>query len=382
MIFRTMIVGLAACLFSSTTFARFARPQLETVPIDRLVANMEKMAADKPKDARLRYNLARVHAMAYASKGDKASVQRGREASGVWFGFTPTFVPFGNVQKAKDAEAEKKAKAHLDKAVARYKQVVELDAKFAAAQLGLAWCIDQTGDKPAAIKAYRKAVEAGWAKESKRRGGPLGGHYITAEAGSYLKQLLDAEKDKEEIATIDKRRQELMRRPRPVTPIAVPLVDSLTAGDIIDRKASVAFDLDGTQLTQRWTWIKPNAAWLVYDMRGRGEITSGLQLFGSVTFWCFWQHGYEPLAALDNNGDGRLVGKELAHLALWHDANCDGRSDPGEVRSLAAHGIVALSCRAQLDNRPHCVAHSPAGVTYGDGSTRPTYDVVLERVGR
>ena len=113
MIFRTLVVGLAACLFSSTTFARFARPQLETVPIDRLVANMEKMAADKPKDARLRYNLARVHAMAYASKGDKASVQRGREASGVWFGFTPKFVPFGNVQKAKDAETEKKAKAHL-----------------------------------------------------------------------------------------------------------------------------------------------------------------------------------------------------------------------------------------------------------------------------
>ena len=377
-----MLAGLALGIFANTASARFLAPQLETVPIDRLVANMEKMVADSPKDGRLLYNLARVHAMAYASKGDKASVNRGRQRNGAWFGFTPKHVPFGDVTKAADADADKKAKAHLAKAVTRYQQAIKHSTNPAAAQLGLAWCIDQGGDKPAAIKAYRKALEAGWAKESERRGGPLGGHYITIEAGDYLKKLLDADKDKAEIATIDKRSQELRRKPRPITPIAVPLVDSLTASDIVNRDARVAFDLDGTQLAQRWTWIKPNAAWLVHDAGGRGQITSGLQLFGSVTFWCFWQHGYEPLSALDNNRDGRLAGKELASLALWHDANQNGKSDPGEVRSLAAHGIVALSCRAVLDNGVHCVAHSPTGVTYRDGSTRPTFDVMLKPVDR
>jgi hypothetical protein len=194
--------------------------------------------------------------------------------------------------------------------------------------------------------------------------------------------LLDADKDKDEIATIEKRSQELRRRRRPVTPIAVPLVASLSVDDIIDRKASVAFDVDGTQRDQRWTWIKPDAAWLVHDMGGRGHVTSGLQLFGSVTFWCFWQHGYEPLAALDNNGDGCLSGNELVHLALWQDANCNGVSERGEVRSLAAHGIVSLSCRAVVGGVPNCVAHCPQGVTYRNGSTRATYDVVLERTER
>jgi tetratricopeptide (TPR) repeat protein len=192
MIRRTLIVGLVVGCFSSSAFALFLAPQLETVPIDRLVANMEKMVVEKPKDGRLRYNLARVHAMAYAGKGDKVSVNRGREKDGAWFGFTPKFVPFGDVKKATDADAKKKAKAHLAKAVALYEQAIKLDANPLAAQLGRAWCIDQTGDKPAAIKAYRKTLEAGWAKEAKGFGGPLGGHFITVEAGGYLNLLLDA----------------------------------------------------------------------------------------------------------------------------------------------------------------------------------------------
>jgi hypothetical protein len=52
-----------------------------------------------------------------------------------------------------------------------------------------------------------------------------------------------------------------------------------------------------------------------------------------------------PLAALDDDHDGILTGKELAGLALWRDANGNGVADPGEVKPLSAYGIVALSCR-------------------------------------
>ena len=41
--------------------------------------------------------------------------------------------------------------------------------------------------------------------------------------------------------------------------------------------------------------------------------------------------------------NGRIEGNELRHLAIWRDADADGRSDDGEVRPLAAHGIRALS---------------------------------------
>jgi hypothetical protein len=92
----------------------------------------------------------------------------------------------------------------------------------------------------------------------------------------------------------------------------------------------------------------------------------------------FWETGYDALAALDDNHDGQLTGRELEGLALWHDANGDGIADPGEVRSLSEHGIVAVSCKSQRDPaHPDRIAYSASGVTFRDGTTRATYDLLL-----
>ncbi len=108
-------------------------------------------------------------------------------------------------------------------------------------------------------------------------------------------------------------------------------------------------------------------------------MTSGLQLFGNVSFWLFWDNGYEALSALDDNGDGQLTGKELDGLAIWHDANGNGICDPGEVRPLSDYGIVALSCRYERDPaHPDRICFSPRGVVFADGSTRPSFDLVLK----
>ena len=109
-------------------------------------------------------------------------------------------------------------------------------------------------------------------------------------------------------------------------------------------------------------------------------MTSGLQLFGGVTYWCFWGTGYDALAALDDDGDGVLRGRELDGLALWHDANGNGVCDPGEVRPLAEWGIVALSCRGERVKDPDYIALSRGGVVFADGSKRTTYDVLLRRI--
>ena len=140
----------------------------------------------------------------------------------------------------------------------------------------------------------------------------------------------------------------------------------------------MAFDADGSGLQKKWTWISSNAAWLVYDPKQSGKVTSALQLFGNVTFWLFWETGYDALASLDDNCDGQLTGDELRGLALWHDANGDGVCDPGEVRSLSEHGIVAISCQFERDPKhPDRIAFSKLGVTFKDGRTRPTFDLVL-----
>ena len=86
-------------------------------------------------------------------------------------------------------------------------------------------------------------------------------------------------------------------------------------------------DADGSALP-RWTWISSRAGWLVHDPRRTGEITSALQWFGNVTFWLFWENGYDALAALDDDADGELAGDELRDLAIWHDRNSTGTSEP------------------------------------------------------
>ena len=80
------------------------------------------------------------------------------------------------------------------------------------------------------------------------------------------------------------------RMPRSITPILVALEPSATKVDfrsLVDERSRVAFDLDGSGLSRRWGWPKPDAAFLVYDPERRSKITSGLQLFGSSTFWIF-----------------------------------------------------------------------------------------------
>ncbi len=79
--------GLGLFLAASlSTQAMYMRPQLEEVPIERLIKNLTEIADKNPKDARIRFNLARVHAMAYALKTDKTQIQSGKEDRGamVW----------------------------------------------------------------------------------------------------------------------------------------------------------------------------------------------------------------------------------------------------------------------------------------------------------
>ena len=376
---RLLFASLVLVLLAESIQARYRRPDLEMIPVARLVENLEKLAAKNPKDAQVRFNLARAHAMAYALKTDTAQVFKGKEMDGAWFGYEPNHVPF--VPKASDDAAKlKTAQEHLTKAIERYKEAVKLAPANMTARLGLAWCIDQSKNKKEAIKEYQTVIEDAWKKEKDLEKAPLGWHSVTAEAAGYLIPLLDPGKDNTEIRILEDRIKKMRMVPRPVTPIVIPLRDGLSAGDLVDPCAAVAFDADGSGLKHKWTWITKDAGWLVIDPRGTKKITSGLQIFGNVTFWMFWDNGYQALSALDANGDGWLTGKELDGLAIWHDKNGDGICDPGEVKSLAEWGIVALSCRFQIDStHPDRIPFSPMGVRFRDGVTRSSYDVILRR---
>lgn len=357
----------------------YAEPDVKDVPVDRLIENLEAQAKANPKEARPRENLARVHAMAFALKTTSAKAAISRNKVQPWFGFLPQpAIPF-QVKASDDPEKNKTAAAHLKNAIARYEEALELDPNGVTAALGHAWCLHQAGEKEKAIAGYRRVIELAWAKDQTLKSLDVGARPITQETSEYLIPLLDAKRDAEEITKLKERVKTFEKLSRWITPIAIPLRDDLRLEELEDRTAHVEFDADGSAKPQRWSWITPNAAWLVHDPNTEGKIDSGLKLFGSVTFWMFWDHGYRPLAALDDNRDGELSGSELRGLALWHDRNGNGKSEPGEVKPLAEYGVVALSCRSEKHpGRPE-VRYSLSGVRFQDGTTRPSYDLMLER---
>jgi len=353
----------------------FMQPQIESVPVERLVKNMEAKLEKDPKNPDLLFGLARIHSMAYAVKSNEVKVRKGKD--GPWFGFVPRGIPY-QVKQTENEEALATAEAHLQKAIDLHKSVVDLKPDHYLARLGLAWCTEQAGRKKEAIKLYRVLVKDALPVDRK-----IGGRYhglptISTEASTYLTKLLDPKKDAGEIATLKEQSETTERGiARMITPVAIALDRNMTPDEFVDRDAAVRFDLDGSGIRRRWQWINRDTAWLVYDHHGKGQVTSALQMFGSVTFWLFWSNGYEAMSSLDDNGDGKLNGNELRYLALWHDRNQNGISEPGEVQSLANHGIVELDCTSTTSNSG--LHHNPRGVTYSDSHTRPSCDVILQQ---
>lgn len=406
--FSHLLAFAFSALFSCQTFGMYEHHETEKVPLERLLLNLERRLVKNTNDFELTYQLARVHSMAYATDLKQLDVIK---KTG-----TPVFDHPGEdkgvpeaVQVFKTAQARADALKHLTNAITLYERSLVLLQRTTNAypwqilpvQLGHAWCLDQSGQRNKALDAYRKGLRTAWKHEvtgdfdfkewvkdvwndvragknpvhSRRRDYIGPGVCFSAEIMGYLLKLLDPVKDAKEIAQIKQDQQILGSMGRAMTPIIVPLQANIALADLVNPSAKVAFDLDGSRRARKWSWITPNAAWLVYDSNGSGKITSALQMFGNVTFWIFWPDGYAALSSLDDDGDGALQGQELRCLALWQDRNENGISDPGEVLPLQAFAITAISCTGCTG--PGKVKWNPHGITFATGEVRPTYDLVL-----
>lgn len=104
------------------------------------------------------------------------------------------------------------------------------------------------------------------------------------------------------------------------------------------------------------------------------EIISGRQFFGSYTFEIPWENGYEPLAMLDNNEDGKLAGMELYGIRAWFDRNGNGMSDSGEVVDLEKIGITGIETAPETGQ----ISNSK-GLPMTDGQTHATWDWIPGR---
>jgi tetratricopeptide (TPR) repeat protein len=372
--------ALLAAMAAPPAQSMFMQHAMEKIPIARMIANLEgrEKQAKTDKDRAMRqFQIGRLHSMAYAQKTEQVDATKPTKESPnpePFYGFyTGDHTQFG-IEPAKSEAQKKSAQKHLTQAIANLRDAVKLDPTLIPAQLGLAWCLDQSGKKDEALALYRQVFAAAWEKESKRDHG-LEGASITKETGQYMLKLLNPTKDAAEIADVNAKCEKVNKIFRAVTPIVVPVSPGLSAGQLLDR-ARVTFDLDGNGPRTYTQWTNAHSGWLVYDDGGAGGITSGLQMFGQCTFWVFWRNGYEALSALDDNHDGELRGSELEKLAVWQDRNQNGVCEGAELRSLASLNIEALGCRYAADSSGLLL--SSEGVRFADGSTAATYDVVLE----
>ena len=376
-----VICCVLALLAAAPGVARFRIPEIEQVPVDRLIANLEGELAqvgspfDPAEVADIRRKIARAHALAYARGVTTLPVRAGTNVVQ-----EPPGGP-GFLQSLQDqGQRIETARYHLLRTLSTYEEILNADRYDIRSRLGYAWALEQFGQEQAALEQYRIVAAAAWPVEQDfdSLGGDEGlGLYagektIFQEAATAVLRYLDPAADADEIAELETRVAAINEIGRWVTPILVPLDARDGFHRLVDPQACVAFDLDGSGLARRWGWITPRAAWLVWDPEGSGHIDSGLQLFGSVGFFIFWDNGYEALAALDDDRDGRLEGAELDGLALWADGNGDGISDPGEVRPVTSHGVIAIATGAQ--EHENGFPYNPAGIELADGATRASYD--------
>lgn len=293
---------------------------------------------------------------------------------------------------------EKELVRHAAEAVRNFRKAIELDPKNGLYHLGLASLLEQYVGflREMDLKAvpeefrsiilnrardiYQTAYELSIREDLKHKYLPISGlmSLVGYEASKAYVRLIDAdgsisdaEKEKSSKVKKDLKKLEGLR-PGAITPIVFSLKEHYSPAELLAPNLQVTFDLDGDGVNELWPWVKPTTGILVWDPDGKGSITSGRQMFGSVTWWLFFTDGYHALDCLDDNRDGRLGGQELAGIYAWFDSNCDGKSVPGELLSLEQLQIVSISTKTsgKENNWPA----SKSGLTLSNGRTVPTYD--------
>ena len=144
----------------------------------------------------------------------------------------------------------------------------------------------------------------------------------------------------------------------------IVIYDPLTLdldGDGIEAIASnghkgALFDHDKDGIRTATGWVGKDDGFLVYDRNGDGVVNDGSELFGDNTLLKNGEratNGYQALADLDDNGDGKVDAADsaFAKLRVWRDLNQDGISQEGELLTLNEAKVKALNLANQSSNR-------------------------------
>jgi len=166
--------------------------------------------------------------------------------------------------------------------------------------------------------------------------------------------------------------------------LSSPLALDLNGGGVrtLNVVTGVRFDIDGDGAIDRTGWVAPGEGLLARDLSGDGVINDGSELFGTATRLpdgSLAQEGFQALAALDTNADGRVGTSDsaFAELRVWLDADSDAVTDPGELKTMAEAGVRSIELN------PRTISQFDEGNLIGltssfestEGQTREIVDV-------
>lgn len=394
-----LTVPMVVLWCASMAVAEFARP--EPAPVDRVIANTKAFLAENPDNADGWYTLGRAHYLAWTLKSDRVPVNQWETPN------VPKGLPnlpadwlvssVGGTPPAQDAAVFDE---HALEAINHHRKAISLDSDHALYRIGLASVLEQfapragvLGDpdftaaqiirrmQTEALVAYRRAYDLAIKEDLKHKEHPIAGlrslvSYNAMEGYVRLAAVLGSPPADDDVLAEMKRKKKHFDglRMGAITPVVFSLDPGLSLDQLVDRGRTVVFDLDGDGAPERRTWVSPGTALLVWDPHRTGCVTSGRQLFGSVTWWLFWSDGYAALAALDDDRDGQLTGEELRGIAVWHDHNANAISELGEVTPIEQTDIQSI--RVTSDTMHGGSPASSRGLGLRDGRTVQTWDWV------
>jgi hypothetical protein len=162
-----------------------------------------------------------------------------------------------------------------------------------------------------------------------------------------------------------------------------PLVLDLNGDGVqtVDISHGTMFDLQATGAAQATGWVDAHDGLLAMDLNKDGKINSGAELFGNSTLLADGQNaitGWTALAQHDSNVDGKLDAQDAVFDALmvWQDANSNGLTDAGELRSLKDVGVISinLSHDSTITHQNGNLLQGVSSYTSTDGQTHEVAD--------
>ncbi len=104
--------------------------------------------------------------------------------------------------------------------------------------------------------------------------------------------------------------------------------------------SKVNFDFGGDGFAEKTGWVSAQDGLLTLDKNNNGRIDNGSELFGSAT-----EDGFAALARYDLSNDGVINASDavFSKLRVWRDANGDGKTNTGELLTLAQARVREIS---------------------------------------